>query len=478
MVGLKATLLFALVLLASAELPEEDDVLVLDQNNFEEALNTYPDILVEFYAPWCGHCKKLAPEYARAAGILKARDPAIRIAKVDATVSPDLASKYGVKGYPTLKYFVDKNPTDYTGGRVEADIVSWILKKSGPVFRLVDANQLKVAIDNSPAVFVLFAESVTAEFEKVAKAVDKLEFLVSVDPETQTSFEAKAGSLVLFKNFDEKKAVYEGNGTAEDIINWLNASKRPSVMPFNDDAIEHIFKNANPALFIFRSESEADTYNTLLNQLSTKLRGVIALTYADLNSEPNKRLADYLGLTANQQPLAFLVDSRNPLKKYKYEGELTVDAIAEFTGKWKDGQLKPSLKSEPIPSDPFDGSVRVLVGKNFAEVVYDTTKDVFVEFYAPWCGHCKSLAPEYERVAETFQSEENVIVAKMDSTGNEVDGISISGFPTLKFYPANNKAGIDYNGDRNEQGITEFIRKNAVAKKAEPEPEAERKVEL
>lgn len=74
-----------LTLAFTVEIAEEDDVLILTDDNFDYAISNNEFILVEFYAPWCGHCKKLTPEFARAAKVLKAADKPVPLAKVDAT---------------------------------------------------------------------------------------------------------------------------------------------------------------------------------------------------------------------------------------------------------------------------------------------------------------------------------------------------------------------------------------------------------
>lgn len=96
-----------------------------------------------------------------------------------------------------------------------------------------------------------------------------------------------------------------------------------------------------------------------------------------------------------------------------------MDNLEAFVTDFLDGKLEPYLKSEPIPATQ-DDAVKVVVAKNFDEIVNDEGKDVLIEFYAPWCGHCKSLAPKYEELATKLAKEEDIVIAKMDATANDV----------------------------------------------------------
>merc|ERR1711899_229545 len=106
------------------------EVVELTDSNFKKLVLQSDDMwLVEFFAPWCGHCKNLEPHWKSAAGELKGK---VKLGAVDATVHQELAQQYGVRGYPTIKYFpagVKSGPEEYDGGRTSDDIVAWALGK-------------------------------------------------------------------------------------------------------------------------------------------------------------------------------------------------------------------------------------------------------------------------------------------------------------------------------------------------------------
>nr|CAD7585622.1 unnamed protein product [Timema genevievae] len=111
---------------------DKKDVIELTDSNFDSlVLNSEDMWLVEFYAPWCGHCKNLAPHWAKAASELKDK---VKVGALDATVHTIKSNQYGVQGYPTIKVFTagkkdSSSVTDYAGGRTASDIVTWALNK-------------------------------------------------------------------------------------------------------------------------------------------------------------------------------------------------------------------------------------------------------------------------------------------------------------------------------------------------------------
>lgn len=132
-VALTAMALMSNMVNAEAEVKVEKDVLVLTDANFDEQIAKHSSgLLVEFYAPWCGHCQQLEPEYAKAAKTLGEMTPPRFLAKVDATKEEKSAKRFNVEGFPTLKWFVDGKDSEYGGGRTADSIVSWIKKKTGP----------------------------------------------------------------------------------------------------------------------------------------------------------------------------------------------------------------------------------------------------------------------------------------------------------------------------------------------------------
>merc|ERR1712079_720378 len=135
-------------------------------------------------------------------------------------------------------------------------------------------------------------------------------------------------------------------------------------------------------------------------------------------------------------------------------------AFEQFLKDYEAGKIEPHMKSEPIPET--QGAVKVAVAKNFDELVTKSKKDVLIEFYAPWCGHCKSLAPKYDELGEKM-AEEAVEIVKMDATANDVPSdFDVKGFPTIYWVKKGDKP-VSYNGGREVDDFVKYIAKHATS---------------
>lgn len=471
---------FALGLLAAATVATASDVHQLKKETFDEFIKSNDVVLAEFFAPWCGHCKALAPEYEEAATSLKEKN--IKLVKVDCTEEADLCQSHGVEGYPTLKVFRGlDNVVPYKGQRKANAITSYMIKQSLPAVSTLNKDTLEDFKKADKVVLVAFIDAADkASTETYTQAAEKLRdnypFGVSNDAALAEAEGVTSPAIVLYKEFDEGKSVYEEKFDVEAIEKFAKTSAMPLIGEVGPETYADYMSAGIPLAYIFaETPEERKTLGDVLKPIAEAHRGVI--NFATIDAKAFGAHAGNLNLKADKFP-AFAIQETVKNQKFPFdqEKEITHDSIKAFVGDFVAGKVEPSIKSEPIP-DTQEGAVAVVVAKNYNDIVLDDSKDVLIEFYAPWCGHCKALAPKYEDLAALYQKSEfkdKVVIAKVDATANDVPD-EIQGFPTIKLYPAGAKGQpVTYSGSRSVEDLIKFIAENgkykaSVSEEAEAE---------
>eukprot|EP00919_Chromeraceae_sp_WS-2016_P014951 GHVR01035119.1.p1 GENE.GHVR01035119.1~~GHVR01035119.1.p1 ORF type:complete len:472 (-),score=106.13 GHVR01035119.1:35-1450(-) len=439
----------------------ESNVLETNDKDLESLLYSYDRLLLTFYAPWCGHCHALMPELDKAS--VKAKEKGLKTAfvKIDATTSPESASEYEVTGYPTLVYFVKGQKKEYDGPRVEDGILEWIEKREKPNYVVLASEEVDAFVSLNPFTFLCRARKGTKKvslFKQVAEELtSRQEGLALV----YVSTDAEAVSELYRRDFDDstddpKVVKYSGKINKDSVVKFIDGHKYMT-----------LGKDIDPELYLYQSETSTCILTTadpsladdLMKDTSRKYKDTFKCTATEYSANMDK--LKVVGMSGNDQLLLLhRASASGQVEKYFLSNATDKKAIQEFFNDWENKKLKRYFKSAPIDKEEEDG-VKVLVADNFEEVVYDANKDVLVEYYAPWCGHCKQLAPIYSELAKKMQKYKNVVIAKMDAIENDVRD-QVQGFPTLMFYPAGESSKKNVNkmlfkGERTLEGMGDFV---------------------
>ncbi|GAB1195297.1 hypothetical protein APSETT444_004555 [Aspergillus pseudonomiae] len=450
---------------ATTEAPS--DVVSLTGDTFETFVKEHDLVLAEFFAPWCGHCKALAPKYEQAATELKEKN--IPLVKVDCTEEEALCRDQGVEGYPTLKIFRGLDSVKpYQGARQTEAIVSYMVKQSLPAVSPVTPENLEeiktmdkivvigyIASDDQAAneIFTSFAESQR----------DNYLFAATSDASVAKTEGVKQPSIVLYKDFDEKKATYDGEIEQDALLSWVKTASTPLVGELGPETYSGYITAGIPLAYIFaETKEEREKFTEEFKSIAEKHKGSINIVTID--AKLYGAHAGNLNLDPSKFP-AFAIQDPEKNAKYPYDQSKEVKAkdIGKFIQDVLDDKVEPSIKSEAIP-EAQEGPVTVVVAHSYKDLVLDNDKDVLLEFYAPWCGHCKALAPKYEELASLYKDIPEVTIAKIDATANDVPD-SITGFPTIKLYPAGSKdSPVEYEGSRTVEDLANFVKENGKHK--------------
>ncbi|KAJ1331244.1 protein disulfide-isomerase A1 [Microdochium nivale] len=453
-------------LLAAAAVASASDVTQLTKDTFDDFVKTNDLVLAEFYAPWCGHCKALAPEYEEAATQLKEKN--IKLTKIDCTEEADLCQSFGVEGYPTLKVFRGAdNVSPYSGQRKAPAITSYMIKQSLPAVSVLTSKTFEDFKNSDKVVLVAYIDAAdSASTDAYTAIAEKLrqEYLFgsTSDADLIAAAGVKAPAVVLYKDFDEGQVVFSDKIEEESLVAWVKTSSTPLIGEVGPETYSGYMSAGLPLAYIFsESEEERKELGDAIKPLAEKYKGKI--NFATIDAKLYGAHAGNLNLPTDKFPSFALQDTvKNQKFPLAQDSALTADSITKFVEQFVSGKVEASVKSEPIP-ETQDSPVTVVVGKNYEDVVLDDTKDVLIEFYAPWCGHCKALAPKYEELGALYANSEfkdKVVIAKVDATLNDVPD-EIQGFPTIKLYAAGSKGEpVTYSGSRTIEDLIEFVAKN------------------
>lgn len=458
-------------------------VLTLTDESFDAAVREHKRVLVKFYAPWCGHCKQLEPVWAEASKLLAVENLETRLAKVDATENKALEQRFVIDAFPKLKYFVDgAEVKQYEGERTAKAISHWLRKQEQPPVKEIAYESIGsffggIADGDFALAAVVKKKSARAKafYKAVEDVLSEYEFATfrfavawlpkDADPKADAKLSMwRAG----FEDADDERIEFAGSWTDAAISKWARANLYPKMgktfgkiyLPAGIDG-----NGLDASVVAIGDDMSRPGVTKILKALSPRYPAW-RFTSAEVSSLADDWWSKELG-AHEPKIVAFAAK-----KKYVLPGDRMSDevAVTAFLQTVASGKAKPEFKSASPPANEVDDDgVTILTGDSFEKHVLDAKKDVFVEFYAPWCGACKKLAPEWQKLAEKVKTADwgskGVIIAKMDATENECEE-EIEGYPKVVFYPAVRKEKKFakkqiYAGPREFSPMLDFLLENA-----------------
>lgn len=265
-------------------------------------------------------------------------------------------------------------------------------KKTGPaIYNITTTREAEEILATQPKVVLGFLDSlVGSESEELgfaARLQDDVNFYQTINPEVAKLFHidliTRRPALVLLKKEDEKISHFAGEFSRLAIAEFVSANKFPLVINFSRETTDFIFKySPKSKLLLFATKDDSEKFIPMLKETAKAYKEKFVFVYVEMDSKDyGLQLSNYYGVSGDA-PRVLVYTGGDDRKKFVLDAELTSSSIKSFAADFLADKLKPFYKSDPIP-EANNGDVKVVVGKNFDEIVLDESKDVLLEIYAP-----------------------------------------------------------------------------------------------
>ncbi|KAG2455487.1 PDIA1 isomerase, partial [Polypterus senegalus] len=393
------------------KIKEENGILMLKEKNYVQAIDQHKRLLVYFHAPMSGDSQTFLLEFKSAATLMKNDSSKIHFGMVDVSQEKSLAKELNVTSFPALWFYTEgeESPTVCPALRTASSIVTWLQRRTGPSATLIkDGSHAETFLKSGNVVVLGFFQDLE-------------------DAAVQTFYEAAKDIPDLPFGVTKNKIVFNKYGITGDTV---LLSKKSSGKIFDALVTSHML------LFTNKSAEDFGVIYENFEAIAAEFKGKILCVFVNTDEPRNGRIFEHFRVRDVDCPAVRIIDLTTSVQYQMQADEVSVDNVKNFAEDFLGGKAKPKLESEPIPEDWDKHPVKELVGRNFERVAFNDERNVFVMFYAPWSEECQKLFPILEKLGKVYEHHESVVIAKIDSTANDVHTVLLERYPMFKFFPA------------------------------------------
>ncbi|XP_061586982.1 protein disulfide-isomerase [Cololabis saira] len=447
--------------------PEEDGLLQLEKKNFNRALRKYKQLLVHFYSPLTGEAHRVAAVFKDAAAVLQESE--VKLAVVDVTEEKDLAKSLNATDPPTIRLYLSgdlHNPVPCPVPQSSSSILTWLKRRVGSAADLITDLSQSEASDELTVVgfFKELDNEYVQLFYEAAINLPDVSFAVTQNDEVISKYGVTHNVVLLLK---KSKLLYSykmmPDTCKEELMTLISVYQMDLVTEYDGQTANRILSSPvlnHALLFINRSSADFQEILSAFTGAAESFRMKILFVLVNVDESRNGRVMEYFRVRDFEAPLIRMVNLTDHVTYHLPSETLDTETIKEFCHSFLEGTAKPKMQTLPIPEGWDKEPVKELVGMNLEEVAFNPNKTVFVLFYLPYSKKSHAVFPLWEEVAEAFKEQEDVVVAQIDASANDINMSMQGAYPSLCLFPAlYAERVVVYTGKRKLKDLVRFVEK-------------------
>lgn len=447
-------------------LPSQDGVSVLSDDNFAAVVARHPYVFVMFSSPECPHCKKALPELVKLAKKYDDEKKDGVIAILDVHANAATAAKYGVTGFPSFRLFFHGIPIEYKHDRTEKHFAAWLNNRLKDRAEEITTLEAYKKVEGMKLAGLMYLgkknKRVLTNFQALAAHYVRVPFYYTYLDKVQEDLGVTGDvAMAVYRTFDDGRKVLSAADLTYDVMHQFFENLRlPAVPELDTENAADIFGPQKAAAVLFTDSDTTEAFQAVQKAAKSK-KWDLTFAWTNGTSPFGKKVAELLGVTEHHKnELRLMKFGEKELSKYKL-ATVTEDSLNRFMQDYKDGKLSKYQKSAAPKTDSHaPGKVWEVTGHDFEQLVLSSPQTVLLNIYSHDCKHCEETHQVLEKLAAQLKDHPEIVIAQFNGYANEHPALTVHGYPTIKLFRKGRKSEpVDFRGNRTLRNLGDFLKR-------------------